>query len=367
MLNNLNEKNLLIIEKIKKEAEKQGIRAFIVGGAVRDFFLKKEIKDIDFLIEGSAIQFSQNAGFEINSIHKDFNTVKAQIENIEVDIASTRVEKYPVAGSLPVVEKTGVNINDDLKRRDFTINSIAMNISTGEIIDPFNGENDIKQGVLKILHDKSFIDDPTRILRGLDFKYRFNFDFCPETKKLMLDCTKNYNREGLSIDRIYLTLNKIFKNEKTDKILSDILKNDIYKIWMNKTELNINDVTSLNEAAKAFNIKEKNNLFIMALDSCFYVKAPLKNDFEIFEFFKQFNSNQLALYYFKTNDKNALKYLQIKDIKPLISGRDLIKEGFETGKIIGDILSAIQKEKVLNPDKFKTKQDELNFAKAHKA
>ena len=208
MLEKLNETQKKAVETVRQNAINQGYRAYIVGGVVRDLILDKKIKDIDFLIEGSAIEFSQKSGFKIISKHPEFDTVKVEIEGINYDIASTRTEYYKKNGALPSVEFVGVEIEKDLKRRDFTINAIAINIINNEIIDPYLGQKDIKDGILRVLHNKSFMDDPTRILRGLDFKYRFNFEFGDFEKNLIKECKDNFNNEGLSIDRIYLTLNK---------------------------------------------------------------------------------------------------------------------------------------------------------------
>ena len=301
------------------------------------------------------------ADFKIKSIHDDFKTVKVIIENEEIDIASTRTEAYPMMGCLPVIKEVGVKIEEDLKRRDFTVNAIALNISTGEIIDVFNGKEDIEKKILKILHNRSFIDDPTRILRGLDFKYRFGFEFEEETKNLALKCTKDYNNESLSIDRIYLTLNKIFQNIDADKILKDIIENNIYKIWTKKVGIELKDIQHLQNATELFEIKEKNKLFIMALENCPYVKVSFKDDFEIYQFFKKFNEIQLAFYYFKTGDESPIKYLKIKDIKPYINGKILIEKGFSEGENIGIILNSVLREKILNPDRFSSVENELNF------
>lgn len=362
MLKKLKEKQKNIVEIIKNHALEQNLKAYVVGGVVRDLILDKEIKDVDFLIEGSAIDFAKNAGLEIKSTHESFNTVKVEILGDEIDVASTRKEIYPNEGSLPSVQEVGIKIEDDLKRRDFTVNSIAINILTNEIIDPFCGKDDIKNGVLRVLHDKSFLDDPTRILRGLDFKYRFNFDFDKNTKKLIKEAVKTFNREFLSIDRIYLTLNKIFSSKNADKVLADILEDEIYKIWMNKTDLKKEEINFLVEVEKIFDIKEKSSFYIMALDSIPYVKVNLKDDFEIYEFYKKFKPLGLAFYYFKTKDESAIRYLKLKDIKPLIKGGDLIENGFYEGEIIGVILNSILKEKILNPKKLDTFEKELDFA-----
>ncbi len=361
LINKLNGKNKEIVDIIKNAAKQTGYKAYIVGGVVRDLILNKDIKDIDFLIEGNAIEFVQNAGFKIKSIHDDFKTIKAEILGCETDFASTRSETYPSMGCLPILENWGIKIEQDLKRRDFTINSIAIDIKSGEIIDPYFGQKDIQEGILKILHEKSFKDDPTRILRGLDFKYRFNFDFCKNTKKLIQNTVETFDNKALSIDRIYLTLNKIFKNENADKILEEILDYKIYKIWTKSVGIEKNQIKKLKNTIELFQVEEKNKLYIMALENSPYIKAPLKNDFEIYEFFKKFNLIQLAFYYFKTEDASALKYLKIKDIKPIITGKTLIEKGFPQGEIIGVILNTILKEKILNPENFDTEKKELDF------
>lgn len=176
LLNKLNNKEKEIIDIILNSNNQYKNKIYIVGGIVRDLLMENQIKDIDFLIEGSAIEFAKVSGLKINSIHEAFDTVKVEVLGQEIDIASTRIEKYDFMGTLPNVLKTGVKIEEDLKRRDFTVNSIAYNLGTNQIIDPFQGQNDINNKVLKILHDKSFLDDPTRILRGLDFKHRFDFE-----------------------------------------------------------------------------------------------------------------------------------------------------------------------------------------------
>ena len=361
LLDKLEEKEKRIIDIVLNSNNEFKNKIYIVGGVVRDLLMERKIKDIDFLIEGSAIDFIKKSNLKIKSTHEPFNTVKVEILGEEIDIASTRIETYDYMGALPTVLKTGVNIEDDLKRRDFTINSIAYNLHSNKIIDPYFGQKDIKKGVLKVLHKNSFLDDPTRILRGLDFKYRFNFEFDKNTASLIENCLETFNNEHLSIDRIYLTLNKIFSYSYSNKILKEILDKKIYKIWLNKTDLKEEDIEKLDLAKEIFNAAEQNKLYISALESFFYIKPPLKNNFEIYEFFKNFNNVQLALYYFKTNDKNAVQFLNLKNIKPEINGNDLKSLGFNEGKFIGIILKDVLKEKILNPNNFKTKQNEIDF------
>ena len=157
---------------------------YYVGGVVRDAILGLPSVDVDYCYEGNAIDFAQNNGLNIIRTNPDFGTVRVRIGDKLIDIASTRIEEYPKKGHLPVIEKLGCSLEEDLKRRDFTINAMAMRTTDGEIIDFNDGLGDLQAKKLKVLHDGSFIDDPTRIIRGLKFAVRFGFDLDEKTKEL---------------------------------------------------------------------------------------------------------------------------------------------------------------------------------------
>ena len=174
-----NDKINNVIKILALEAERFGVKIYFVGGLIRDVLMGINPCDIDILVEGNAIEFVKSLNFaHIKSQHPDFGTIKAQIDDIDIDFASTRTEKYPHSGTLPVMVKLGCAIKDDLIRRDFTVNAIAARILPSleyEIIDLFNGISDIGQGILKVLHKNSYIDDPTRFCMVLAFKLSFNF------------------------------------------------------------------------------------------------------------------------------------------------------------------------------------------------
>ena len=120
-----NDKLNNFLKIITKNAQKQNIRVFFVGGIVRDYLLNAKTLDLDLLVEGNAIEFAKSLPDEIsiNSIHKDFCTVKVGYQDLEIDIASSRTESYPYSGCLPVVDEVGVSIEKDVLRRDFSVNS----------------------------------------------------------------------------------------------------------------------------------------------------------------------------------------------------------------------------------------------------
>jgi tRNA nucleotidyltransferase (CCA-adding enzyme) len=171
-------------------------RVFLVGGAVRDIFLNRNTSDIDVVIEGNAISLlhiiykreCRQKDWDMN-FYKRYGsgTLINKITGQRIDLISTRSEVFPEPGKKPRMEPA--KIRGDLERRDYTINSMAISIAKkdwGDVCDPFNGRADIKARLLRVLHDRSFIDDPTRILRGLRFEQRLGFKFEEHTNELLL-------------------------------------------------------------------------------------------------------------------------------------------------------------------------------------
>lgn len=184
---------------------------YYVGGVVRDEILGIQSFDTDYCYEGKAIEYALRNFDEKNivKINPDFGTVRLIVGGKEIDIASTREETYPKPGHLPVVKNIGCSLVDDLKRRDFTINSIAKNTVTGEIIDPFNGITDINSKLIRVLHKDSFKEDPTRIVRSLKFSVRFGFELDNATKKLQDEYLNNINYD-MSYHRLKKEITETF-------------------------------------------------------------------------------------------------------------------------------------------------------------
>jgi len=222
-----NQKIDSFLKIILKNAQSKNLRVFFVGGIVRDKILNIPTFDIDLLLLGSAIEFSKTLPDEIKikSIHEDFCTVKLEFYGIEIDIASSRSENYPYSGCLPIVDEIGVNLEKDVLRRDFSINSLycELKFKNNEIfytlIDLTDGLKDINNKILKALHDKSYIDDPTRIIRGLGFKYRFNFDFSAHDKKLIEEYLDKIDYSNMSIDRNTKVIKKVLNSQFQKEIL----------------------------------------------------------------------------------------------------------------------------------------------------
>ena len=201
---------------------------YYVGGVVRDEILGVPSFDTDYCYEGNAIEFAKNQGLNIIKENPAFGTVRVLYEGKEIDIASTRCETYPRKGHLPQVEKIGCPLAEDVKRRDFTINAIAKRTTDGEIIDFTGGVKDIEAKKLRVLHDKSFIDDPTRIVRGLKFAVRFGFELDEKTKKLQEEYLSNVNYD-MSYHRLKKELVETFSLNRQEA-LDRFVVQGIYKL-----------------------------------------------------------------------------------------------------------------------------------------
>jgi len=157
---------------------------YVVGGAVRDLLLGRGRSDIDLVVVGDAAALAAELGAEVVEYER-FATVKAQIDGHEVDIATARAEGYRHPGALPEVMPASA-IEIDLSRRDFTINAMAVPLrGEPKLIDPHQGRVDLEAGLLRVLHRRSFVDDPTRALRAARYAARFGFRLNPETEALL--------------------------------------------------------------------------------------------------------------------------------------------------------------------------------------
>jgi tRNA nucleotidyltransferase (CCA-adding enzyme) len=157
---------------------------YLVGGAVRDLLLGRARGDIDLVVVGDAVALATRLGADVVE-HERFATAKARLDDYEIDIASARAETYPTPGALPVVEPAA-DLEADLARRDFTINAMAIPLQGDrELVDPHGGRGDLDAGLLRVLHPRSFEDDPTRALRAARYAARFGFEVEPETLELL--------------------------------------------------------------------------------------------------------------------------------------------------------------------------------------
>ncbi len=168
-------------------AAKRKEAAFLVGGVVRDMLLNRKTTDLDVVIEGEAIPVAKAVARQHKcrlQTHPRFGTAKITTANHVLDLVTARSETYAFPGALPTVQPA--TIIDDLARRDFTVNAMALLLSPdkfGELLDPHGGQQDLDRKRIRILYPASFIDDPTRILRAVRYEQRLGFSLEAETEK----------------------------------------------------------------------------------------------------------------------------------------------------------------------------------------
>jgi tRNA nucleotidyltransferase (CCA-adding enzyme) len=210
-------------------AVRNNIPAYLVGGFARDLILGVRNFDLDIVVEGDGIKFAEEFAQELNAKlirHRRFGTATVMPKpHLKIDIATARKEFYPEPAHLPVVESG--SLKDDLFRRDFTINAMAISIadhSFGELIDFFGGRDDLRKKSVRVMHKLSFIDDPTRILRAARFEQRYDFKIEPQTLKFLKEAVCLKMLEVVEPQRIRDDLILILKEEMPLKEIRRIHK-----------------------------------------------------------------------------------------------------------------------------------------------
>jgi tRNA nucleotidyltransferase (CCA-adding enzyme) len=386
MLKNLPKRIYNLLESIGEMGDQLGYKTFVVGGFVRDLILGRENLD--------ANQFAKARDGKAKT-HERFGTAVVTLLNgLKIDFATARTEIYERPGALPTVQFG--SIEDDLKRRDFTINAMAIKLSEngfGEIVDYLGGESDLKKGIIKVIHDQSFQDDPTRIFRAIRYEQRYGFCMDKQTENLLKTAvesdflntiTKQRLRNEIllilgeensvkPIDRldqlkllryvhpkISLTKNIIVMLSKIDglsqfpsiPLLTDNKKFDIIllKLMAIMDGLNENEA---NEASKNLSISKKYTEAISAsvekLPSALKVisEESIKLS-EIYKALKNLPIQTLLFSIFKISDKDTVykifTYFLIEDLEPFITGKDLMEleypEGSLYSEILGDVFDA---------------------------
>lgn len=372
-----------IFELCSKIAMKNSFKIYLIGGIVRDMLLNVNSLDIDITVEGDAVKFAhvlkKETDAKILSIHESFGTAKIEIQGKEIDLASTRSETYPQKGHLPKVEKIGCSLKKDIQRRDFTVNALAMSLNQenyGDLIDFTNGYQDLKNKKIRILHDSSFIDDPTRIIRAFKYANRLNFTLEETTAKLQEQYLKNVNY-NLGIKRVKQEFKKTFLNADS-KLFKSFIKNKIHKLITNNYSLlltmNIDDMIDkyktkqpwfiyfaliiLNDDVEKYNLTKHEKNIVENVKILF--KQTLDNDFDLYKNYKDKNIETLMILAALGRKKQVLNYLEnLKKIKLHISGNDILKLEIKPSKLYSEGFDYVLAEKIKNPKLKKSEEIEL--------
>lgn len=219
---NLNQnKNLKLFKIISEVAERNGQSVYIIGGYVRDLLMKRKAStDIDFVTEQSGIELAQNVGKEIDpkmkvSVFKTYGTAMIRYKDLELEFVGARKESYTEDSRKPEVE--GGTIEDDQKRRDFTVNAMAISLNKnnfGELVDPFNGIGDLEKGILRTPLEpaQTYSDDPLRMMRAIRFASTLQFSI--ESESLSAIKKEAQRIKIVSMERIMVEFNKIMLSQK---------------------------------------------------------------------------------------------------------------------------------------------------------
>jgi len=218
---------LELVKDISGQAAKRGQRVYIVGGVVRDLLLGDPSLrsglsfDLDLVVEGDAVKLAQQVAETSQAkllAHHRFGTAKLRYGDFTMDLATARKETYAKPGALPTV--TPGTLKDDLLRRDFSINAMAISLASngyGELVDLYQGKSDLKHRLIRILHTESFSDDATRILRAVRYEQRLGFEIEAQTAQLLKQDIPML--DTISDDRIRHELELIFKEKQPEFVI----------------------------------------------------------------------------------------------------------------------------------------------------
>ena len=398
-----------------KVADMLGYNVFLVGGLVRDVLLKRENLDVDVVVEGDGIRFAhafaENQEVRVRS-HRKFGTaVLIFPDGFKVDVATARMEYYESPAAPPIVETSSLKM--DLFRRDFTINTLAVKLNEddfGTLVDHFGGQKDIKQKVIRVLHNLSFVEDPTRVLRAIRFEQRFGFKIGKLTLALIKNAVNINCFKGLSGRRLFMELKLLLMEQeplrsiermnelqilqfispdiKYTKKLRDLLGEingvlswfnllylgEVYEPWKVywhglTSSLNTKALQNLVERMQMVD-HESQKLLSQRLGLT-HVTGELfrfsgNNNYDLYTLLVQYDTEILLYLMARTNSEKIKRMLssyftKLKGTKVMLKGRDLKGMGFQPGLLYKEIFNSLLEARL---NKFiSTKNDEVSFVK----
>ena len=392
-------------------AEENGFNAYLVGGTVRDLLRGERNLDIDIVIEGDGITFAKALGEKLSArvkTHERFNTAQVIKDKTKLDVATARTEYYESPAALPKVETS--SIKKDLYRRDFTINTLAIKLNPrdfGLLIDFFGGQRDLREKTVRVLHNLSFIEDPTRAFRAIRFSERFNFKIGKHTESLIKSAGTMNLFERLSGPRLYEELLLLFHEtepSRTLKRLSDLgLLKVIHPSLVFNEELEAT-MKSMYETLSWFSLlflEEKTDrgiLFLMAVLTALkdeetkaaverlvpspkirdliilgiplarevLKKLPLNEPVETYNLLSKLKLETILLAMAISKDRQKQKVIsyyltELRKAKTILTGEDLKLLGIEPGPLYSQILKKLLEERLRGH--LKSREDEERFVK----
>lgn len=213
-----------VLEEVSRAADHKGVGAYMVGGIVRDLLLNVRNDDVDIVVEGDGIALAallrDALGGRLRP-HRKFGTaVLLLADNYRIDVARARTEYYDYPAALPTVEWS--SLKRDLYRRDFTVNALAIQLGAkggGRLIDFFGGQHDLKERVIRVLHNLSFVEDPTRVFRAVRFEQRYRFRLDRQTRMLLDGALRKDLVNRLSGPRLWSELVLVLQEQEPLRVL----------------------------------------------------------------------------------------------------------------------------------------------------
>lgn len=391
---------LELVSDISMEVSQIGQAVYLVGGVVRDLLLGNPNFDIDLVIEGDALKLAQRIA-EINRIklikHPQFGTAKLSYANFKIDLAAARREIYARPGALPIV--TPSTINDDLSRRDFSINAMAISLVPshyGELLDPFHGKDDLEDHLIRILYPQSFRDDATRILRAIRYEQRLGFKLETETARLLEQDVAMLGT--ISGDRVRHEIELIMREEYPENIIKRLGELGVLQrinfhlrgngwiaekfakarqlrkpgylpslylclfIYLLSEEELEQFLLRLNMPRKLAQILRDTLLIKSKLQ---FIDKPVINNSEIYYLLRHFDPLAVQANAIGSESPMVYQHLQLfltklRYIRPFLNGEALKSLGILPGPEMGRILEALYKAKL--DGQVKTKKEETELA-----
>jgi tRNA nucleotidyltransferase (CCA-adding enzyme) len=407
-----------ILRDIGAVAEDIDTSAYVVGGFVRDLFLYRPNEDIDIVIEGDGIAFgrryAKKTGARIHEYAKFGTAVITFPDGFKIDVASARMEYYKFPAAMPIVEMSSIKL--DLFRRDFTVNTLAIQLnerSFGTLIDFFMAQKDIKEKTIRVLHNLSFVEDPTRVFRAIRFEQRFGFSIGKLTSGLIDNAVKMDFFKRLSGRRVFTELRLILEEENPTPAIVRLQEYDVLKVVHPSILLTEEMTALLNSVKKVLSwydllfLEEsymKWAVYFLALirtcdtkvthDICrrfeltprlskLFVSERMGADkcLKGLERYRRLRNsdlyNQLAgfktelvLYMMASTDREDIKraislfITTLRYVRVDLKGTDLKSLGFEPGPIYRDILQAVLEAKL--DGKLASRNEEIQYARRYR-
>jgi tRNA nucleotidyltransferase (CCA-adding enzyme) len=367
-----------IIDLAAYLAEQNGHDLYLVGGIVRDALLNSPNFDVDLVYEGNAPKLGRQLAGKVNgklTIHEKFNTAKLNLQNGQIDLATVRGETYARPGALPTVKEG--TLRDDMFRRDFTINALAIKLTgpdKGELIDYFGGQRDLRDKLIRVLHENSFIDDATRIWRSVRYEQRLGFQIEEKTLKLLKGGVSYLST--VSGERIRHELELVMKESAPEPILRRASKLNILNqihtglkadAWLAKNyaaaRVFNEQVQEVYYALLMYRLadKEQEQIFsylkpVRSITNTIYDSAKLKKERalddaylpapRIFHLVEGYTvaaviCNALAASSVVVRINLQLYLGQLRYVRPELTGNDLLKMGIQKGPTIKKLLNMI--------------------------